>query len=223
VFIHTNEPQYKELETKHSGGKRFYKTPNNVFYPSVTTMLSHQPKPWLEEWRQSLGYEAAAKETKRCIERGEATHLMAERYLKNDPTPTTNQLLEHIPLFNQLKFLLNKIGNIRAQEIPLYSNALELAGRVDCIGEYEGELSVIDFKTSTNNKDYTMVYDYFLQCTAYAIMYREMFHVPINMIVVLIAVERGIMPLKFKRPINEFINPLVDRINTYYQEDYCSS
>ncbi|KKL76581.1 hypothetical protein LCGC14_2043460 [marine sediment metagenome] len=221
MFIHTNQPQYEELDVvTRSDGVRTYTTPDGKRYPSVTTMLDHAPKTWLEEWRKRLGYEKAAIETQRCADRGEAVHLMAERYLKNDPDPTRDQedLPGHLSCFNQLKFLLNKIGNIRAQEIPLFSHTLELAGRVDCVAEYEGELTIIDFKTSNNNKNHEMVYDYFLQSTAYAIMWREMFQVPINTIVVLIAVQNGIMPLKFKRSIDEFIDPLVDRINTYYSE-----
>ena len=51
-------------------------------------------------------------------------------------------------MFHSAKSSLDKIGKIHAIERTLYSEYLGLAGRVDCIAEYEGELAVIDFKTS---------------------------------------------------------------------------
>ena len=219
MFIRTNQPNYEEFSTKTINGKRWYSLPTGVLYPSITTVLGDKEKPEIQAWRQSLGVKKADKETKRCADRGTAVHEMAELYLKNNENPSKGHLIEHVRLFNQLKLRLNKINNIRAQEIPLYSHALKLAGRVDCVAEYDGVLSIIDFKTSNNNKDTKMVEDYFLQCTAYAIMYHELFGEPIEDIVVLIAVEKGMMPLIYKKKIDEYVEPLLKRINTFYQEN----
>jgi genome maintenance exonuclease 1 len=217
-FTHCNQPNYKELEAEIVDKRRWYTVPSGDKYPSVTTVLSHAPKPWLEEWRKSMGEEAADIEVKRCADRGEAVHLMAERYLKNDKAPKKDMSGSDIKLFNQIRPALHKISNVRAQEIPLYSNTLRLAGRVDVVGEYDGSLAVIDFKTSNNVKDLGMVNDYFLQSTAYAIMYFEMFDVPIDEIVIIIAVERGMVPMVYVKKIDEYVQPLLDRINTFYNE-----
>ena len=218
-FVHTNIPQFEELDAKIVNGQRWYTTPSGEKYPSVTTVLSDKPKPYIEAWRQSLGPKKADKETERCATRGTAVHLLAEKYLNNEEGFLKGEKPEYVRLFNQIKLRLNKINNIRAQEIPLYSERLEIAGRVDCVGEYEGTLSIIDFKTSNNTKDEDMVEDYFLQCTAYAIMYHELFGEAIEDIVVIIAVEKGMMPMVYKRKIDDYVVPLLERINTFYEEN----
>jgi len=218
MFVHSNTPEIEELTDKITNGQRWYTTRSGVKYPSVTTILGAKEKPWLNEWRTMLGPKKAEKETKRCADRGTAVHKMAEDYLNNLENPAKGHEQPNVKLFNQLKFRLNKIDNIRAQEVPLYSDILKIAGRVDCVGEYDGVLSIIDFKTSNNNKDESMIEDYFLQCTAYAIMYEELYGEFIEDIVVLIAVEKGMMPLVFKRKIDDYVVPLVERINMFYEK-----
>lgn len=218
-FIHCNQPTYTELKVEEANNMRWYQSPTTGDkYASVTTVLGHGPKPWLEEWRESLGEEAAAIETQRCADRGTAVHLMAERYLNNEKAPTKDMMGSDIKLFNQLRPILHRITNIRAQEIPLYSDTLRLAGRVDVVGEYDGVLSIIDFKTSNNPKDLGMVNDYFLQSTAYAVMYFEMFGVAIDQIVVIIGIEKGMVPMVYVKNIDEYVQPLLERINTFYNE-----
>ena len=217
-FVHCEQPEYDELPAEIIDDRRWYTAPDGTKYASVTTVLGHGPKPWLDEWRKSLGEEAAAAETQRCADRGTAVHEMAENYLNNESEFTKRHTLDNVKLFNQIKLRLNKINNIRAQEIPLYSHTLKLAGRVDVIGEYENVLSVIDFKTSNNPKDLGMVNDYFLQCTAYSLMYEEMFGVRIDQIAVIIAVERGMAPMVYVKDREEYIQPLLERINTFYEE-----
>ena len=155
MFIHTPPKiAFPELRVEQSAtGKRFYVTPEDNKYPSITTMLGHKEKPWLNEWKTMLGPDKAAKETKRCADRGTAIHEMAEKYLDNEEGFTKGYASEYVRGFNQLKMRLNRVNNIRLQEAALYSDTLKLAGRVDCIGEYDGVLSVVDFKTSNNNKD----------------------------------------------------------------------
>lgn len=218
-FNHCDQPTYEELHAEIRDGQRWYTTPSGIEYPSVTTVLGHGPKEWLEAWRESMGEEKAAAETARCAARGEAVHLMAENYLNNEAEFTKQHTVENVKLFNQIKVRLNKINNIRVQEIPLFSDTLKLAGRVDVVGEYEGVLSIIDFKTSNGPKYDDMVYDYFLQSTAYSLMYQEMFGVQIDQIVIIIAVERGMAPMVFVKDRYEYIEPLAKRINTFYKEN----
>jgi len=220
MFKHIDVPDLPVVTEEHSAtGKHFYKTPEGVVYPSITTMLGHKEKPHLKEWRNMLGPKAADKETKRCADRGTAVHALAEKYLNNEPYPafTKGYKREYIADFNKLKFRLNKVNNIRGQELALYSDTLRLAGRVDCVGEYEGILSIIDFKTSTNNKDKDMIFDYFLQTTAYAIMWFEMTGEAIEDVVIMMTVEKGMAPMVFKEKIDKYVSPLLQRIDEYYQ------
>lgn len=216
MFIHSNSLQRIELPRQTINGKRYYSAPGGEKYASVTTILGHKEKPEIKEWQQSLGISKAKKETARCADRGTAVHDMLEKYLQNNPTPIKNHERTNILLFNQLKLKANKINNIRAQELPLYSDTLKIAGTPDCIGDYENILSVIDFKTSNNNKNHKMVEDYRLQCCAYAICILEMFDIWIEQHVILMAVEKGLAPLVFIGNNEDYVKPLTIRVKEFY-------
>ena len=206
-----------DLNTKDVKGKRWYITPEGNLYPSITTLLGSKEKPHLEAWRNMLGVEKAAKETKRCADRGTAVHLMAERFLNNEEDVLKGMSHENVKLFNQIRLVIkNKINNIHAQEVALYSDVLMVAGRVDCIAEFDGILSIIDFKTSNNNKTEAMIEDYLLQETFYALAYYELTGQKVEQIVTIMTVEKGIMPLVWKKPITPYIIPLTKRIEEFY-------
>lgn len=216
-FKHIEVPEVQEMAAEMVHGRRYYTTPTGEKYPSITTVLGAKGKDWLNNWRTMLGAEKADKETQRCADRGTAIHDMIEKYLENDEEATKGYSRELVGLFNQVRMRLNQnVNNIRIQEAPLFSNRLKVAGRVDCIGEYDGVISVIDFKTSNGNKTSDMIEDYYLQCTAYAIMYYEMYGVLIEDIVIIMAVEKGMMPLVFKAQIYDYIDPLMERIDYFY-------
>lgn len=217
-FIHTKQPQHQELSSRIIDGRRWYTTPTGVKLPSITTILGHEEKEWLTAWKRNLGDKKAEKEQKRCAERGDAVHLMAEKYLKNDTDVTKGQETDHIFLFNKLTYALDKIDNIRAQEIPMYSMDLQIAGRCDCVAEFNGVLSIIDFKTSTKVKKENMVEDYKLQLSGYSYMWYELFGTFIEQGVILIATEKGLFPSTFKIKTKEYIVPLIERINTFYND-----
>ena len=231
MFKHLPAPNLPDLSVATlDSGVRHYDTPTGNSYPSVTTMLGHKEKPWLVEWRDSMdkdwdgiGEKASENEMTRAAKRGTAVHEIIERYLDNHPTPTDGYIPEYIKRFNQLKFFLKKVDNIHTQESALFSDTLRIAGRVDCIGEYDGKLCVIDFKTSNNIKDRDMVYDYFLQTTAYAIMYHEMTGVPIDSVAILISVERGMVPMVYQDQIDKYVSPLLQRIDEYYDDQLSES
>jgi len=216
MFNHINAITPTSLKTIEGSTGRFYFTPEGKKYPSITTVLGSQDKQWLTNWRTSLGPEKADKETKRAATRGTAVHLMIERWLNNDPNPTRGQELSHITEFNTLRLYLNQINNIICQEISVWSDLLRVAGRLDCVGEYQNTLSIIDFKTATNNKTLQAIEDYWLQTTAYALMIQERFNIQIDQAVIIISVERGAVPLIYKQPIEQYIAPLLKRINTYH-------
>jgi ATP-dependent exoDNAse (exonuclease V) beta subunit len=215
-FVHLEQPKLPTLVREQlEDGKRWYRTPEGNKYASITTILGHEEKPWLNEWRESMGLDKADVETKRCAERGTNIHSLIEKYLNNVPNHTAGFKQEYINGFNQIKPHLNKISNIRAQEVGLYSDTLEVAGTVDCVGDYEGVPTIIDFKTSNRYKDTTMIEDYFLQVTAYALMWYERTNEPINDIVILMTVEKGIVPLVFKDKMYKYVDKLDKRIVEY--------
>jgi len=197
------------------GGIRYYKVPNGMQYPSITTILGDGPKPWLERWKKSLGQEASTRETNRCGNRGSAIHDMIEKYLKNDPLATNDQTVSNIQLFNKMRYSLKHVDNIVLQEQYLFSDTLHVAGTVDCIGEYCGKLSIIDFKTSTNTKTLEQVQDYFCQCVFYALAYYELTSILIEDIVIIIGVEKGLVPTIFKQKIHPHIERLSQSINKF--------
>jgi len=219
MFTHLNIPLQEDLEVKTINGLRCYLAPNGESYASVTTILGDAPKPWLESWKQSMGTKKAVKETERCSIRGTALHQICEDYLNNVENPTKNHDALPIKLFNKIKIALSKhINNIHAQEVALWSDRLRTAGRVDLIAEMDKTLSIIDFKTSNNNKKKEDILDYFLQCTIYALCWYEMTGQLIEDIVIIIAVEKGLMPQVFKEKIYKYIIPAKQRIDDFYKK-----
>lgn len=216
MFVHNNLVSPVQLKVENTPKGRFYTTPAGNRFPSITTLLGQKEKPWLEDWRNSLGVDKADKETKRAADRGEAVHAMVEKFLNNEPNCTQGYLPEHITEFNPMRLRLKRVNNIYLQEAALYSETLKVAGRVDCVGEWDGVLSIIDFKTSTNDKNNTMITDYYLQTTAYALMFQEMYNIQIDDIVIIMSVEKGIIPMIFTQRVDDWIEPLIARINTYY-------
>lgn len=217
MFVHLDTITPVELKTIEGPKGRFYVTPEGNKYPSITTILGSGEKPWLADWRNSLGNERADREMKRSADRGTAVHLMIERFLDNESNVTRDQKIEHVTEFNTLRLHLKNIDNILTQETPLWSDLLRCAGRVDCVGEWQGKLSIIDFKTSTNNKTAEMIDSYWMQTTAYAIMFQERYGIQIDQAVIIMSVERGAVPLVFKRDIDPYIQPLLKTINTYHK------
>jgi ATP-dependent exoDNAse (exonuclease V) beta subunit len=195
-------------------GKRYYTLEDGTKLPSVTTVLGAQKKEAIMKWRKRVGEEEANRVSKQATGRGTNVHTLCERYLNNeslgDIMPDAKEM------FVSLKPLLNRINNIHYQEAALWSKQLGMAGRVDCIGEFDGELSVIDFKTSKRIKTSADIEDYYWQTTAYALMYEEMIGTPINNLVIIMAVENE-QPLVFKQQTQDHIPGLVKAIQ-YYKE-----
>lgn len=212
----THKPiQIPEITAVIRHGIRHYNCNGNQ-YPSITSVLGYGPKEFLIEWRERLGEEAATIETKRCADRGTAVHTMCEQYLNNEDI--SEQSKTDTKLFKKLKFTLRNINNILIQEAGLYSDALKVAGRVDCIAEYNGALSIIDFKTSNNVKTDEMCHDYFLQETFYSLALFEGTGIDIEQIVTIIAVEKQMYPQVFIKNRNNYISDLNKRIEKFYLE-----
>ena len=197
-------------------GKRYYTLPDGTKLTSVTTVLGAMKKDAIMAWRKRVGEAEANRVSKKATGRGTNVHTLCERYLNNEDMGTI--MPDALEMFLSLKPLLNKINNIHYQEQALWSKQLGLAGRVDCIGEYNGVLSIIDFKTSRKIKTKVQIEDYFWQTAAYALMYEEMIGVPIHNLVIIMAVEDE-QPLVFEEKTEDHIDGLVKAIQ-FYKNQY---
>ena len=209
-----------EMKAEMVDGKRVYLTPDGKHYPSVTTVIGSNAKKQagLARWRARVGKEKAAAISSRSAARGTKYHSIVEDYFNNKldidqykkfPLPTI--------MFHNSKHVLDRINNIYLQEGALYSNHLEIAGRVDCIAEFDGELSIIDFKTSAEPKKETYMYDYFLQETAYACCLQELYSLTVKQLVTIVACENGETQVVIKPPKKEYLLKLIEYIDEYQQ------
>ena len=207
LFEHNAEaPVLEKLTRANVDGKRIYQTPSGEGYPSVTTVLGILGKESLMAWRKRVGEEEANRISSQAARRGTAVHKLCEDYLDNDPDFKKKHMPANIDMFNKMKPVLDdKINNIWYQECFLYSNELQTAGQVDCIGEWEGELAVIDFKTSRKLKKEEWILNYYMQVAFYAKAFEEMTGTHIKKGVVFIGVDNE-DPQIFEFKTTEYID-----------------
>jgi len=218
TFDHVSLPQLQfDLIAETTDSGRLYTTPEGNKYKSITTVLSHYNKKAIYEWRQSVGEEQANKISRKASDRGTKVHKICENYINNDINDFKMQLMmpDLKELFFKIKPIIDEnVGTVYSQEQALYSDKYRIAGRVDLIAEWNGKLSVIDFKTSTKQKDEDYIQNYFMQCTAYALMFSERTGMWIDDIVVLIATEEGPTQV-FERQVHSYRQPLIEMIDKY--------
>ena len=191
------------------GGVRLYVTPEGNKYPSITTILSVRNKSGLVEWRKRVGDKVANHVMHKAAARGTSVHHMCEDYLNNENIDHHQKNFLPWCLFTQLQKVLTNIDNIHAQEAGLYSDKYKVAGRVDCIAEYNGVLSIIDFKTSTKERNDEWNENYYIQCSAYAEMYGERTGTEIEQIVILCVTEDGTVQ-EFVKEKYDYLDALVE-------------
>jgi len=206
IFNHVISNVNVSLERVEENGQRFYKTPDGVF-PSVTTVTGWEKKNFFSKWRRDNPEEAI-----RVCSRGNKLHSIIENYLNNNEDVKENS--NEVDLFRSMKPHIDKINNIRALESPLYSKILGLAGRVDCIAEYNKELCVIDFKGSTRIKNKDDIENYFLQAAEYALMWQERTGEKCKKICIIIGTEKGITQVFVENTI-DYVKKLQKVITTY--------
>ena len=206
IFEHAFFPKI-ELERVVIDGARHYVTPEGKKYKSVTTILSERTdKTHLLEWRKRVGEAEATKISVQAANRGTAIHNIAEQYLLNETNYPKGVMPANIDTFKKLRPLIDKhIGRIYGLEHFMYSDELKTAGATDCIAEFDGVMSIIDFKTSTKLKKEEWIQNYFLQATAYALMTEERHNVEVPQIAIMIAVDHE-EPQLFVKPKSEFIS-----------------
>jgi genome maintenance exonuclease 1 len=216
MFTYCPPKSLQDLQSQtFPDGKRYYTLPDGTRLPSVTTVLGAQKKDAIIAWRKRVGEDVANAISKKATGRGTNVHTLCERYLNNDSLGDV--MPDAKEMFFSLKPLLNRINNIHYQEQALWSTQLGMAGRVDCIAEFDGVLSVIDFKTSKKIKQSAHIEDYYWQTAAYALMYEELIGQPIHDLVIIMAVEDE-QPLLFKQKTEDHIEGLVKAIQFYKEQ-----
>lgn len=205
-------------DTTDSG--RFYTVPHpkghgSIKYPSVTTVTGWDKREFFEKWSKDP---KNAVERDRASERGNIIHDRIEQYLGNDPEWLTGIEMNERSLLGLMRPELDKIDNIYGLELPLYSHALKMAGRCDCIGEFDGKLSIIDFKGSTRNKKPEWIQNYFHQGTCYSLMFQELTGIVIPNVVIIVGSEQGLCQV-FSVNVMDFMKPLVEVRTKYFTEN----
>ena len=204
----------EELTAETTEHGRKYLLPDGSKVPSITTVLSYFKKEGIQAWRNRVGEVEANRISKQASNRGTNVHTLCEKYLNNDTSYHKGAFPDALEMFNTIKSVLNRINNIHYQECGLYSTMLGVAGRVDCIGEFDGVLSVIDFKTSRKLKTTEQIEDYYMQECFYALAYEELIGQPIHQLVTIMAVENE-EPAIFIQPTKTWIEPLVNLVGEY--------
>jgi ATP-dependent exoDNAse (exonuclease V) beta subunit len=217
--------ELQPITATNKDGVRLYETPEGNKYPSITTVLSVRNKQGLMEWRKRVGNEVANHISRTAAARGTKVHHMCEDYLNNMESEWPEQFKEHkknfLPwcLFKQLRNeALCHINDIYAQEAGLYSDKYKVAGRVDCIAKYKGTLSIIDFKTSTKEKNDEWNENYYIQGSAYAEMFGERTGIEISQVVILVVTEDGTVQ-EFIKDKQEYLNRLSETIKIWSEEN----
>lgn len=200
--------EFPSLTRIDSEGGRVYETPGGKAYPSVTSVVGLHKAKFIQEWRNRVGHEEANKISSRASKRGTSIHSLCEDYLLGkDPTPS----MWDADMFKSIRPHLDKIDNIHCLETQLYSHHLEVAGTVDCIAEYEGVLHVIDFKTSSKPKQRDWIHDYFMQTSAYAVMFEELTGIPVGRLLIVMGVDDQHEPSIFQEKRNDWISGFIEQ------------
>ena len=222
--------ELQPITATNKDGVRLYATPEGNKYPSITTVLSVRNKKGLMEWRKRVGNEVANHVARTAANRGTKVHHMCEDYLNNMEFNYPDEWSKHRRknflahcLFSRLKEkALCNIDNIYAQEAGLYSDKYKVAGRVDCIAEYNGVPSIIDFKTSTKERKDEWNESYYIQGSAYAEMFGERTGIEISQVVILVVTEDGTVQ-EFVRDKHEYLDALVKTVAEWSKQNETSS
>lgn len=222
MFEHENV-ELTEMNAVTTDSGRKYKTPEGVNLPSITTVLSILSRESIAKWRARVGAAEANRISHRASTRGTSVHEIIEKYVNNDPNFKDGYTPDIIASFLDVKPILDeRLSKVYAQEAPLYSNHLGVAGRVDCVGIFDGKPSIIDYKTSMKPKRKDWIKNYFMQEAAYAIMWEERTGQPIVQLVTVISVDNA-PPQVFVEHRDNWVRPLRETIEKYNEEQSSTS
>lgn len=205
------------LKTEMIEGQRFYSLPDGVSkLKSVTTLLGEKlDNTGLLEWRKRVGEEEANRISTQAARRGTAIHNMAEKYVLNETGYARGEMPVNVESFQPLKKALDAhVDNVRGVELALYSKALGCAGRTDLVAEWDGKLSIIDFKTSRKPKEPKWIESYFLQSTIYSMMFQQLYKQEVGQVVILITVDHEKEPQIFVRDRGDYVKRVIELLSS---------
>lgn len=223
-MIFTQRDDYRsmfgEMQRLTEDQVRYYDIDGKVRYPSVTSVISFVSRKKFADWRARVGEEEANRKTKHATTRGTRLHRVFEEYLQNGDYKSLSEY--NVPLvnlmFNSAKSSLDtRLSNIYQQETNMYSNRLCLAGTVDLICDVDGELSIVDFKTSEKTKPEEWLEDYFVQLSAYWAMFSEKTGVVPKKLVVILVAENGDVQIVERRNIMDYLKTLRNYVSQFIQ------
>ena len=190
-FVHlADRPELSfGMRTENHNGKRHYVTPEGELYPSITTILGELNKAAIKAWRERVGEEEANKVAGKASRRGTSLHSVCESYIKNEEGFLDTKTYNIIELFKTIEPFFERINNVHGVELALYSDHFGIAGRTDLIAEFDGTLSIIDYKTSNKLKKKEWCEGYFAQGAFYGVAYEELTKIPVPQVVIIMAVE----------------------------------
>jgi genome maintenance exonuclease 1 len=201
------------LTTQTINGQRYYVLPDGITkLKSVTTILSEKlDKTALLEWRKRVGEEEANRISAQSTRRGNSIHKIAERYVLNEENIYQNEMPVNVESFQPIKSALDDhVDNILGVELPLCSKALGCAGRTDLVAEYDGKVSIIDFKTSKKLKKEEWIESYFLQSTVYSMMFERIYSISVPQIVIILTVDNEKTPQTFVMERSRYVNKVIE-------------
>lgn len=202
------------LKQVNRKGGRVYVDEDSNEYPSITTVLSILSEAGIKAWRARVGEEEANRVSSRAVKRGNKVHSMIENYIQNKEVDHSDFISTQN--FKDIQPIIDdKLTKVYAIEKRMHSKHLGVAGTVDCVGEWDGQRAIIDWKTSAKFKKKEWVHNYFMQACAYSIMWEELTKQPITQLVVAIASDEG--PQIFIEHRDNWDKDLISVINDYKQ------
>lgn len=213
MINHIHHDIGKLVRIDEAGG-RVYQTPTGEKYPSVTAVTGILNMASIHEWRKRVGEEEANRISSRAAKRGTQIHSLCESFLNNEETKPS---IFDLDAYNAMLPELKKINNVRCLETPLFSHHLRIAGTVDCIADYNGKRSVIDFKTSSKTKSKEDIYNYFMQTAAYAVMFEERTGLPVSQLVIIMSCDDSKSALVFIEKRDNWIEQFIELREDYYK------
>jgi len=207
-----------DLNAVTSESGRVYETPSGNHYPSITTVLSEYNKKSIQEWKNKVGEEEAKRVSSLAARKGTNFHSVCENYLLNELTDMKIKMMmpDMKEMFSGIRpFLDEYVNNIYGIEQALYSDVLKVAGRCDCIAEWDNKISIIDWKTSSKLKEKEQILNYFMQATAYSEMFEERTGIPIEQIVIAINIQSE-KPQIFIESKYKYLEDLQKYIGNYH-------
>jgi len=216
MFTHI-DLKLPKLSRESIDGVRYYNIGGeNKKSVSITSVISHYSKEKFAKWRKKVGEEEANRITKRATSRGTDTHTLIENYLLNEELPEVQPISEM--LFKLAKPTLDRINNIHCLESSLYSEILGVAGSVDTIAEFDGELAVIDYKTSAKPKPREWITDYFVQTMFYGMALYEMTGIQIKKLVIIMTCEDGECVIYEERDLEKYMKLVIQYIKKFVND-----